>query len=143
MNYLKEFRKQQKLSQDAMARKLNITLSMYEKVEQGRVGASSAFMRRLKQTFPEISIDYIFFSDISNNVAVASDKQKTPRGVLDVERERLAEKRLVKLLKENFTEDELCIGGLGEGEELVTQSEKAAVGNVAHFVERVDNKMNT
>lgn len=56
-------------------------------------------------------------------------KQKTPRGVLDVERERLAEKRLVKLLKENFTEDELCIGGLGEGEESVSQSDDIAAND--------------
>ena len=66
--------------------------------------------------------------DIARLLGV-SDKQKTPRGVLDVERERLVEKRLVKLLKKNFPEDELCIGGLGEFEESVSQSDDIAVND--------------
>ena len=70
---LKEFRKKHGLSQEAMSRKLGITLSMYEKVESGRVGASAAFMRRLKNAFPEVSIDLIFFTHNSNNVAERED----------------------------------------------------------------------
>lgn len=66
---LREYRKKLGLSQDAMARKLGITLSMYEKVESGRAGASAAFMRRLKNAFPEVSIDQIFFTNNSNDVA--------------------------------------------------------------------------
>jgi len=42
MERLKEFRKKKELSQEAMAKKIGITLSMYEKVEQGRAGASAA-----------------------------------------------------------------------------------------------------
>ena len=70
-------------------------------------------------------------------------KQKTPRRVLDAERERSSEKQLRGLIKENFSEDELCIGGLGENKELITQSKEVAVGDVARFVERVNHKMNT
>lgn len=69
MSKLKEFRKKQDLTQEAMAHKLGITLSMYEKVEGGRAGASAAFMRRLKEAFPEASIDAIFFDRNSNEVA--------------------------------------------------------------------------
>ena len=69
MEKLKEFRKNLGISQEAMARKLGITLSMYEKVETGRTGASASFMRRFKRAYPAESIDFIFFSDISNVVA--------------------------------------------------------------------------
>lgn len=70
MKNLREFRKEKGLSQDKMARELNITLSMYEKVESGRVGASAAFMKRLKDRFPEANIDFLFFANNSNKIAV-------------------------------------------------------------------------
>ena len=70
MNKLKEFRKNRGMTQENMAQTLGITLSMYEKVEGGRAGASAAFMRRLKEAFPEASIDAIFFGVNSNDVAV-------------------------------------------------------------------------
>ena len=60
-NKLKEFRISKGLSQEAMAGRIGITLSMYEKVETERTGVSAAFMRRLKLAFPEISIDSLFF----------------------------------------------------------------------------------
>ncbi len=63
MKRLKEFRKEKGLSQEAMAKKLNITHSMYEKVEAGRAGASAAFMKRIKEAFPEASIDFLFFTN--------------------------------------------------------------------------------
>ena len=63
MKKLKLFRKEKGLSQEAMAKKLNITHSMYEKVESGRAGASAAFMKRLKKAFPDAHIDYLFFTD--------------------------------------------------------------------------------
>ena len=74
MEKLKDFRKEQGLSQEAMARKLGITLSMYEKVETGRAGASAAFMKRLKASFPSACIDTIFFAEYSNDVAVCGDE---------------------------------------------------------------------
>ena len=70
MERLREFRKEKGLSQEKMAKTLNITLSMYEKVESGRTGASAAFMRRLKTAFPEVNIDLLFFADNSNKIAV-------------------------------------------------------------------------
>ncbi len=70
MSRLREFRKEKGLSQEKMAKILDITLSMYEKVEGGRAGASAAFMRRLKKAFPEVNIDSLFFAVNSNDVAV-------------------------------------------------------------------------
>ena len=70
MSKLREFRKEKGLSQEKMAKILDITLSMYEKVEGGRAGASAAFMRRLKNAFPEVNIDSLFFAVNSNDVAV-------------------------------------------------------------------------
>lgn len=69
MERLREFRKCHNLTQEAMAIKLGITVSMYEKVEGGRANASAAFMRRVKDAFPEANIDNIFFTDNSNNSA--------------------------------------------------------------------------
>ena len=66
---LKEFRKSLNLSQEKMANKLGITVSMYEKVENGRTGASASFMKRIKKTFPEADINCIFFNDNRKDVA--------------------------------------------------------------------------
>ena len=75
MERLRNFRKSQGLSQKDMAEKLGITLSMYEKVEGGRTGASAAFMSRVKSAFPEIVIDDIFFSSNSNKIAVEAERR--------------------------------------------------------------------
>jgi DNA-binding XRE family transcriptional regulator len=60
-NKLKKYRLDNGLTQEAMAKKLGYTLSMYEKVEQGRTGTSAKFMERFKKCFPEACIDEIFF----------------------------------------------------------------------------------
>lgn len=70
MEKLRAFRKEKGLSQEKMAKMLDITLSMYEKVESGRAGVSAAFMRRLKTAFPDANIDLLFFANDSNNVAI-------------------------------------------------------------------------
>lgn len=62
MDKLKDFRKSEGLTQEKMAQKLGITVSMYEKVEGGRAGASAAFMRKLKQAFPHADMETIFFN---------------------------------------------------------------------------------
>ena len=69
MERLKEFRRKQKMTQEGMAKKIGVTLSMYEKVERGSINASAAFMRRLKKSFPDIDINFIFFEANSNNIA--------------------------------------------------------------------------
>lgn len=58
---LKQFRNSINLSQKTMAQKLGVTLSLYEKVESGRCGVSSNFLKRFKHAFPSASIDSIFF----------------------------------------------------------------------------------
>ena len=59
---LQEFRRSRGLTQDAMARLLGVTMSIYAKVEEGHAEASAAFMRRLKRAFPEANIDALFFA---------------------------------------------------------------------------------
>ena len=61
-NKLKDFRLKKGITQEAMAKKLGYTLSMYEKVEQGRAGSSAKFMDALKKAFPDACIDDIFFA---------------------------------------------------------------------------------
>ena len=67
---LREFRTQKGLSQEKMAAKLGISTSMYAKVEQGTAKAGRAFMEKVKNHYPEASIDDIFFTLNSNNIAV-------------------------------------------------------------------------
>ena len=75
MKRLKEFRRSKGLTQKELAELMDITLSMYEKVERGKTGASAAFMRRLKRVFEDVDIEYIFFGTDSNNIAVDSEKK--------------------------------------------------------------------
>jgi DNA-binding XRE family transcriptional regulator len=65
MKKLKLFRKNVALSQYDMARRLNISLSFYEKIERGHIQPSRAFMQKMKLIFPDISIDEIFFSGMA------------------------------------------------------------------------------
>lgn len=70
MSKLQEFRKQKGLSQEKIAAELGVSLSMYQKVEQGNAKAGRAFMEKIKHRFPEVSIDYIFFDNNSDISAV-------------------------------------------------------------------------
>lgn len=72
MNNLRELRKENRFSQEQMAAELGVSLSMYQKVEQGNAKAGRAFMEKLKCRFPEASIDHIFFANNSNNFAIQS-----------------------------------------------------------------------
>lgn len=53
-----------------MAIKLGVSLSMYAKVEQGAAKAGRTFMERIKDNYPDASIDHIFFDNNSGNIAV-------------------------------------------------------------------------
>ncbi len=59
---LKEFRLSKGLSQEAFARTIDYTLSMYAKVEQNPSRASRKFMGRCKERYPEMNIMEIFFA---------------------------------------------------------------------------------
>lgn len=60
---LKVFRKEIKLTQQEMAVNLEVSLSMYEKVERGYVKAPRGFMDSFKTRYPYIDIKYIFFDN--------------------------------------------------------------------------------
>lgn len=70
MNNLRKLRKENGYSQEQMAAELGVSLSMYQKVEQGSAKAGRNFMEKIKQRFPEASIDYIFFASNSNFLAI-------------------------------------------------------------------------
>ena len=62
MNATKSFREQLGLSMNEFAEKLNMSLSMYEKIEYGYREPSKKFIEKLKETFPYIDTN-IFFKD--------------------------------------------------------------------------------
>lgn len=55
------FRKDKQLSVSAMADKVGISSSYYEKIEYGDRNQSYRFLSKFKQAFPEADTDYIFF----------------------------------------------------------------------------------
>lgn len=55
-----EFRKENKLTQEGMARKLDITLAHYQAVEYGYRNPSLELLQNIKDKFPRFSVDKIF-----------------------------------------------------------------------------------
>ena len=60
---LQEFRKSKNLSQEKFAQSIGFTLSMVSKIEMGKCKASRNFMEKVKQVYPEIDINAIFFAE--------------------------------------------------------------------------------
>lgn len=59
---LQEFRQKHKLTQEQMAKQLEITVSHYKAIEYGQRNPSFELMERLKSCFPKMNIDKIFLS---------------------------------------------------------------------------------
>lgn len=59
---LQEFRNSKKLTQEQMAKELNITVSHYKAIEYGQRNPSFELMERIKSIFPKANIDKIFLS---------------------------------------------------------------------------------
>lgn len=57
---LQKFRQKNKLTQEQMANKLNVTVSHYKAIEYGQRNPSFELMERIKNIFPKASIDKIF-----------------------------------------------------------------------------------
>lgn len=62
MEYLKEFRKQRNLTQAEMAEMLEVSLSLYTKLESENRKPSREFMNKFKSAFPDFDMN-IFFAD--------------------------------------------------------------------------------
>lgn len=58
---LKDFRISKGLSQEHMAREIDVTLATYSRVERGKSPASHVFIRKIKNAFPEIRVGEMFF----------------------------------------------------------------------------------
>lgn len=59
---LQEFRQSKKLTQEQMAKQLNITVSHYKALEYGQRNPSFELMEKIKTVFPKVNIDKIFLS---------------------------------------------------------------------------------
>ena len=59
---LQEFRQKHKLTQEQMAKELEITVSHYKAIEYGQRNPSFELLERLKNCFPKMNIDKIFLS---------------------------------------------------------------------------------
>lgn len=59
---LQEFRQCQKLTQEQMANKLDVTVSHYKALEYGIRNPSFELMEKIKNVFPKANIDKIFLS---------------------------------------------------------------------------------
>ena len=62
MEKLREFRESLHLSQKNMAKRIGISPSYYYKVESGYQNPSYEFLAKFKRSFPNASVDQIFFS---------------------------------------------------------------------------------
>lgn len=60
---LKIFRQSKNLSQEKFAQKIGFTLSMVSKIEMGKCKPSRNFIEKVKQVYPEIDINEVFFTD--------------------------------------------------------------------------------
>lgn len=58
---LKDFRKSKGLNQKQMAKEIGVSVSYYYKIESGNHNPSYEFMRKLKDRFPKLCIDEMFF----------------------------------------------------------------------------------
>lgn len=59
---LQEFRQSKNLTQEQMAKQLEITVSHYKALEYGQRNPSFELMEKIKQVFPKANIDKIFLS---------------------------------------------------------------------------------
>ena len=62
-NTLVDFRNLKNLTQKEMAKKLDITPSMYSKLELGLRNQTYGFLLKFKQVFKDASIEQIFFNN--------------------------------------------------------------------------------
>ena len=58
---LQNFRISKKLTQEKMAKELNVTVSHYKSIEYGIRNPSFELMERIKIKFPDANIDKIFY----------------------------------------------------------------------------------
>lgn len=58
---LKELREEKNLSQKEIAKILNVSISYYSKIESGWQNPSFDFLVKLKNCFPTVNIDVMFF----------------------------------------------------------------------------------
>ncbi len=100
---LKIFRESQNLSQKEMSEKLGVSLSYYSKVENGVRNSSFDFLKKIKETFPDISIDNTFFTGKFPKISV-SEKVKDSEIIyqITIGEEEVNEEEIKKALERAF-----------------------------------------
>lgn len=58
---LKDFRRSKNLNQKEMAKEIGVSASYYYKIESGYQPPSYEFLVKLKERFPKVDIDEMFF----------------------------------------------------------------------------------
>lgn len=59
---LQAFRESLHFTKKDMAKEIGVSASYYYKVESGQLNPSYEFMRKLKNRFPRVNIDQLFFN---------------------------------------------------------------------------------
>lgn len=59
---LKKFREKQHLTQENMAKTLEITVAHYKSIEYGYRNPSFELLKKMKNIFPSLNVDKIFLS---------------------------------------------------------------------------------
>lgn len=67
MGQLKKIREELGLSMDEMAEKLDMSTSMYEKIEYGYRSPSRQFISKMKEKFPYIDTNIFFEKQVHKN----------------------------------------------------------------------------
>lgn len=67
MYSIKEFREQLGLSIEEQAKKLNMSISMYEKIEYGYREPSKNFIEKFKKVYPYIDTNIFFTKVVHKN----------------------------------------------------------------------------
>ncbi len=67
METIKELREQLGLTMEEQAKKLGMSVSMYEKIEYGYREPSKKFIEKFKLVYPYIDINIFFESKVHNN----------------------------------------------------------------------------
>lgn len=65
MNNIKSFREELGFSMEEFAKKLKMSLSMYEKIEYGYREPSKKFIEKIKNTFPYIDTNIFFKNNVN------------------------------------------------------------------------------
>lgn len=60
---LKEFREKNRITQDELSKEINVSKSYISKIESGFQNPSFEFIKKIKNRYPWVNIDEMFFTN--------------------------------------------------------------------------------